>query len=282
MNSAAVSVIIPTHNRASVLARALRSVASQTLRPEEVIVVDDGSTDETQELIARDFPEATYIRQENQGVSAARNCGIARASGNWVAFLDSDDEWLAEKLEKQLEALEASPEYRLCHSEEIWIRGGRRVNPMKKHAKHGGWIFRKCLPLCAISPSSVLVRRDLLEEVGLFDTALPVCEDYDMWLRICSRHAVLFVEEPLIIKHGGHADQLSRRYWGMDRFRIRALEKIIESGHLTPEDRQAAVDVLIEKTEVYMNGARKRGKWSEVDEYRKRMETYGGTPRSEA
>ena len=115
---------------------------------------------------------------------------------------------------------------------------------MKKHAKSGGHIFRQCLPLCVISPSSVMIQRSLFDEIGLFDESLPACEDYDLWLRICARHPVLFLQEPMIIKHGGHRDQLSRRYWGMDRFRIQALEKIIDAPGLSPADRIAVAEML--------------------------------------
>jgi GT2 family glycosyltransferase len=154
------------------------------------------------------------------------------AKHEWIAFLDSDDEWLPHKLERQCEALERHPQYRFCHTDEIWIRRGRRVNPMKKHAKHRGYIFDQCLPLCVISPSSALIHRDLFDRYGTFDPELPVCEDYDLWLRICAREPVLYVDEALLLKFGGHEDQLSQAYWGMDRFRIRALENLIRSGAL--------------------------------------------------
>jgi len=249
------------------LERALRSVFAQTIAAGEVIVVDDGSTDHTQELIHSRFPAARYLHQENRGVSTARNRGIEAARGGWVAFLDSDDEWLPQKLECQLRRLAEQPELRICHTEEIWIRRGSRVNPMKKHAKRGGWIFRHCLPLCAMSPSSILLHREVFEAVGLFDEELPACEDYDLWLRITARYPVLFVEEPLIVKHGGHEDQLSRRFFGMDRFRIRALEKILAGGDLPDEDRRAVAATLAEKARIYASGARKRGKLSEAQHY---------------
>lgn len=269
-----ISVVIPTYNRAELVLRALRSVLAQTRPAEQVIVVDDGSTDDTGPLVRIQFGSVDYLAQENRGVSAARNRGIEVATGEWIALLDSDDEWLPEKLERQMACLEQEPDYRLCHTDEIWVRRGRRVNPRRKHAKQGGWIFRDCLPLCAISPSSVLIHRSLFEEVGRFDETLPACEDYDLWLRVCSRWPVLFVPERLVVKHGGHEDQLSSRVWGLDRYRIQALEKVLGSAALGTEDRQAAIDMLVDKIDIYAAGARKRGRVDEADEYRLKRERW--------
>lgn len=274
MGQQKLSVIIPTHNRVGLLPRALASIHAQTSPPAEVIVVDDGSTDGTERLMQSEFPGVWYLRQENRGVAAARNHGIREARGEWLAFLDSDDEWLPQKLERQLDALAKNPELLVCHTNEIWIRRGRRVNPMKKHAKHGGRIFSKCLPLCVISPSSVVLHRSILTRTGLFDESLPACEDYDLWLRVSSLFPVLYVEEPLIMKYGGHPDQLSRRYWGMDRFRIQALEKVLASGTLSPHDQRAAVCELLDKIEVYLSGARKRGKLDEAAAYQTKRDDY--------
>jgi glycosyltransferase involved in cell wall biosynthesis len=201
-----ISVIIPTWNRSSYLARALESVYAQSISPHEVIVVDDGSTDDTREIIKQHFKDVRYLYQENRGVSSARNTGIRAAGGDWIALLDSDDCWLPHKLEHQQQLLRDNPDARICHSDEIWIRNGKRVNPMKKHAKRGGYIFKHCLPLCAISPSSAIIRHDLFDEIGLFDESLPACEDYDLWLRLCAAYPVLYADEALLIKHGGHAD----------------------------------------------------------------------------
>ncbi len=261
--------MIPTYNREERLPAAIRSVLDQSLPPSEIIVIDDGSTDTTPAIMGN-FPEVSYIRQENQGVSQARNHGIRVAKHPWIAFLDSDDEWLPHKLERQWEALERQPQYRFCHTDEIWIRKGRRVNPMKKHAKRGGHIFDRCLPLCVISPSSVLIHRELFDRYGMFDPELPVCEDYDLWLRICAREPVLYVDEPLLLKFGGHEDQLSHAHWGMDRFRIRALEKLIGSGVLEGEALGGAVDTLCRKIDIYANGAEKRRRIEEAASYREK------------
>ena len=215
-----ISVIIPTFNSCEVLERALRSVYAQTTPVFEVLVIDGGSSDGTAEMVRRKFPHCRYISEQTKGVSHARNIGILQTSGEWIALLDSDDEWLPGKLATQIEALAKHPDCRLCHTEEIWVRNGVRVNQMKKHAKSGGWVFRKCLPLCDISPSASMIKRSLLDEVGLLDEEMLVCEDYDLWLRICSQEPVAYVEQPQIIKYGGHDDQLSHQLWGMDRFRI--------------------------------------------------------------
>ena len=269
-----VSVIIPTFNRAHVLSRALDSVLAQTRAAEEVIVVDDGSSDATAEVVSSDYPQVTLLQQENLGVSAARNRGIAQATGDWIALLDSDDRWLPTKLETQFDLIERNPGYRLCHTEEIWIRNGRRINQMEKHRKSGGHIYSKCLPLCVISPSAAVINRSLLDEVGLFDESLPACEDYDLWLRICAHEPVLFVETPQIEKHGGHEDQLSRRHWGMDRFRIRALEKMLASDVLSQEQRAETLAILLGKAAILEQGARKRGKLQRAHYYARLIEHY--------
>lgn len=267
---ARVSVVIPTWNRAALVTRALRSVVGQTHAPNEILVVDDGSTDGTSERVRDQFPNVRVITQPNRGVSAARNTGIRAATGEWLALLDSDDEWLPTKLARQLASITDATV--LSHCDEIWIRRGRRVNPMNKHRKYGGSIFEQCLPLCVISPSSVLIRRTLLDEVGLFDETLPACEDYDLWLRVTARYPVSFIDEPLIVKHGGHDDQLSRRYWGMDRFRIAALEKILAASILDGPARAAAKSMLAKKISIYAAGARKRGRSFEASRYENRLE----------
>jgi GT2 family glycosyltransferase len=269
-----ISVVIPTYNRCELLRRALLSVFSQTLLPAEVAVIDDGSTDGTNAMILKEFPEVAYYRQENCGVSSARNIGIHHTTGDWLAFLDSDDEWLPEKLIHQTTALAASPESKICHTEELWIRNGVRVNPAKKYAKSGGWIFKQCLPHCAISPSTIMVHRSVFENIGLFDTCLPACEDYDLWLRITAIYPVLLIEKPQIKKYGGHEDQLSQKFWGMDRFRITALQKSIDTGQLSNENQQAAVNMLLIKAKISLKGVTKRGKTDEATYYQQLIQRY--------
>ena len=256
-----ISVIIPVYNRRELVVRAIQSVLAQTYRDCEVLVVDDASDDGTAEQVRQEFGNAVQLleQEHNRGVSAARNCAIAVARGEWVAFLDSDDEWLPAKLEKQIAALEQSG-LQICHTEEIWIRNGVRVNPHKHHRKYGGDIFLQALPLCVMSPSSIVIHRDVLARVGLFDETLPACEDYDLFLRLACRYKVLFLEEYLIVKHGGHADQLSHAHYAMDRFRVKALDKVLrEVLDLRQDYRQAAIAILIKKARIVYNGAAKHG-----------------------
>jgi glycosyltransferase involved in cell wall biosynthesis len=262
-----ISVIIPSYNRGHTLERALQSVFAQTSPVDEVILVDDGSTDASTEMVGAKFPGVKILRQSNRGVSAARNRGIRAAAFEWIALLDSDDCWLEHKIERIRGAARLHPDINLYHSDEIWMRRGRRVNPMQKHRKSGGWIFRRCLPLCAISPSATVIRKATLLEIGLFDENLPACEDYDLWLRFCHRYPVHYIDEPLIVKHGGHDDQLSRRYAAMDRFRVRALLGLLETGSLSAGDYQAAAVELRTRLEILVDGAHKHGNQVLIDEF---------------
>lgn len=269
-----ISVIIPVYNRQKVLGRAVESVLCQTRPADEIIIVDDGSTDDTRLFIQKAYPALIYIYQQNKGISRARNMGIRKAHGDWLAFLDSDDEWLPSKLAAQSRALSRQPHFRICHTNEIWIRRNKRVNQGKKHEKSGGDIFEKCLPLCVISPSSVMIHRTVFETYGLFDESLPVCEDYDLWLRICAFMPVLYLPEAQVIKYGGHPDQLSHRFWGIDRFRIRALEKIIDTPGLSPEKNTMAKKEIVRKIDIYLAGALKRRKKEEVNHYQRLRKKY--------
>jgi glycosyltransferase involved in cell wall biosynthesis len=256
-----ITVIIPVYNRAESVIRAVESVLSQTYSPAEIIIVDDGSDDDPGESLSRQNDiRLKIIRQKNTGVAGARNAGIKAASFDWLAFLDSDDWWQPGKLAAQVDWHKAHPDYLISQTDEIWIRNGLRVNPKKYHAKPEGDIFALSLERCLISPSAVLINSHLFEEVGLFDVDLPVCEDYDLWLRISARYPVGLIPDKLVIKTGGHADQLSRKYWGMDRFRVKAIEKLLAAGTLTEVQQTAALDCLERKATILRNGAAKRGK----------------------
>lgn len=262
-----VSVIIPTYNRENWVKEAVNSILAQSYPHYELIVVDDGSDDNTGKIFDPVKSKIKYISQPHSGPSAARNKGINVSSGEWIAFLDSDDLWKREKLKKQMETLQEKTRFKVCYTEEIWIRNGKFVNPRKKHAKYCGWIYPHCLPVCIISPSSVIIHRSVFEEVGFFDTSLPVAEDYDLWLRISSRYPIKLIPEKLIIKRGGHPGQLSKKYWGIDRFRIIALEKMMNQPHLPVNWKIATLKELANKATIVARGSKKRGKWAEYDFY---------------
>lgn len=249
------SVIIPTYNRESVLPRAVESVLAQSYQSFELIIVDDGSTDKTfQYLQGLKDPKVRLIALKNGGVSRARNEGVRISQGEWIAFLDSDDEWLAEKLNIQYRFIQEHPDYKIHHGEEIWIRNGKRVNPMKKHQKSGGDQFLPSLKLCLISPSTVVLRRDLYESLGGFREDYPVCEDYDLWLRILKDHSVGFSREFLIKKYGGHEDQLSRKYFAMDYWRVKTLVALLKEKELSSEREEELRSVLAFKIKVLIQG----------------------------
>lgn len=269
-----VSVIIPTYNRAAWLVAAVESVLAQSYSNFELLVIDDGSIDNTREVVTRYAEKVRYIYQSNRGPAAARNRGLQEAHGDYIAFLDSDDRWLKHKLREQVALVTSDPSLKICYTDEIWIRHGRRVNQKKIHRKYSGWIYQRCLPLCIISPSSVMIQREVLAMVGGFDESFPVCEDYELWLRISRVYPIAFIAKPLIIKTGGHPDQLSHQYWGLDRFRVAALVKILDSALLARDDRRATITTLRQKCQILVQGFSKRGKLDESQYYRSLAEKY--------
>ena len=272
-NKYKISVVIPTLNRINTLQRALDSVINQTYKPAEIIVVDNGSSDGTLKFLREQYPKITILTENKIGVSSARNKGIKKSINQWIALLDSDDAWHPRKLEIQTSMLDSAlKEYNLIHTDEVWFRNNKHINQMKKHKKQGGYIFERCLSLCCISPSSVLFKKNILDKVGLFDESLPVCEDYDMWLKICSSEEVLFAQDKLTYKYGGHKDQLSKSYWGMDRFRIKSIENIIKNFDLTYIQKKQAKKELIKKLKIIINGAFKRNNLSIVNEFSTKLE----------
>ena len=275
-NKYKISVVIPTLNRINTLQRALDSVINQTYKPAEIIVVDNGSSDGTLKFLREQYPKIIILTENKIGVSSARNKGIKKSINQWIALLDSDDAWHPRKLEIQTSMLDSAlKEYNLIHTDEVWFRNNKHINQMKKHKKQGGYIFERCLSLCCISPSSVLFKKNILDKVGLFDESLPVCEDYDMWLKICSSEEVLFAQDKLTYKYGGHKDQLSKSYWGMDRFRIKSIENIIKNFDLTYKQKKQAKKELIKKLKIIINGAFKRNNLSIVNEFSTKLEYWG-------
>ena len=278
--SSMISVIIPSYNRACFLKEAIQSVleqdyfASQTASDLfELLIIDDGSTDNTREIVKSFGDKVCYHFQMNKGISTARNLGLSLARGDYITFLDSDDLWKKEKVKAQMNLIENIPQAKICYTEEIWVRRGRRVNPKKKHRKYSGWIFDKVLPLCLLSLSSALFRREVFEEIGGFDEELPVCEDYDFGIRVAQRYPIYLISKPLIVKRGGHPDQISQKFWGMDRFRIKALEKALKLG-LTPSQEMLVRQELVRKYQVLVTGFKKRNKQEEAKKYLILLEKY--------
>jgi len=269
-----ISVVIPTYNRKEELRRALDSILNQTIRFNEIIVVDGGSDDGTK-LVLQEYAvrEVRTLVQTGEGVSNARNEGIRESTNEWVAFLDSDDWWLPNKLEEQVRFHLNFPRYLISQTDEIWIRNNIRVNPKKYHLKKGGRIFDLCLERCMITPSAVLINKCIFDDVGLFDESLPVCEDYDLWLRVAKKYEVGLIEEKLVVKTGGHPDQLSVKYWGMDRFRVKALEKMLEEP-LGLEEKKGVLDTLIKKSWILAQGSTKRNETTRAQLYQEKTEEY--------
>ena len=264
MEKSLVSIILPTYNRAEFIGKALDSVLAQTYGNWECVLIDDGSTDHTRDvLVPFDDPRIRVLRQENRGVSGARNAGIAACRGDVIALLDSDDEWLPVKLETQLSYMRDNG-YEICQTEEIWIRGGKRVNQPARYAKPEGWFFDRSLEMCLISPSCTMFTRKAWDDIGPFDEAMPSCEDYDMWLRACLHYPVGLVREKLTVKHGGRPDQLSVCVPCADRHRIRALVKLLQSRKLDGNQMDMALESLERKVVIYMQGCEKRGKNEEA------------------
>jgi len=261
-----VSAIIPTYNRVQSLIRAVASVVAQSWLNLEIIVVDDGSTDNSAGLLYEQFGSRIKLLRlpRNRGVSYARNRGFELSRGSFVAFLDSDDFWQPQKTERQLAFMQASPDVLISQTDEIWIRHGKQVNPCKHHKKPSGFIFAECLPLCVVSPSAVMMRRSFFAKIGLFDETLPACEDYDLWLRTACRYPISLLDEKLVTKYGGHDDQLSRTIAALDRYRIRSLLKIIGSNILSSLQRTQALEMLKSKSKIYLKGCRKRGRIEEA------------------
>lgn len=254
-----VSVVIPTYNRAGTVLRAVDSVLNQSFKDFELIVVDDGSTDDTKLWIkGYKDPRLKIFSIPHGGVARARNFGANESRGEWLCFLDSDDVWRRHKLSEQIRYHAAHPEILISQTDDVWLRHSRRVNKMKKHAAREGDIFCESLQLCLICCSSVMIKKSLFDAIGGFDESLPTCEDYDLWLRITAKHSVGFVAKPLVTKFGGHADQLSKAYPMMDRYRILALEKLIASNKLSEPQLRWAKAALLEKRGIIEKGREKR------------------------
>jgi glycosyltransferase involved in cell wall biosynthesis len=270
-----VSVVIPVYNRPELLQRAVSSVSRQSFDPFEILVVDDGSTPTVESLEDFNSIHVRILRNEKkQGVSAARNLGIREANGDWIALLDSDDEWMEEKLQKQVRHVEEHEGLHAVHTGEKWIRNRNEVIPPAYLNKSPENLWERSLQHCLICPSSVLLHKSIFETIGLFNENLAVCEDYEFWLRLLLHEEIGLVPEKLVIKHGGHPDQLSTTTWGMDRFRVQALINLIESNTLKEKQYVSAISVLVHKCLIVAKGAEKREKFEEATKYFEIARTY--------
>ncbi|MCD6459503.1 glycosyltransferase [bacterium] len=263
-----VSIIIPVYNRRKLLPRAVDSVLNQSYKKFELIIIDDGSTDNPAEIAGKyNDSRIKFIRIPHGGVSTARNTGVSLAQYDYIAFLDSDDQWVKHKLEKQINSLSKNNSYHICYTGEQWIRNGKPFTHKKALKKFSGFVFDKCLSDCFIGCSTVLLRKNLFEQSGGFDPALTVCEDYDFWLKITAKYPVLLIEEPLIIKHGGHSDQLSIKFWGNDRFRVKSIYNLLNTAILNDVQRKQALRTFTQKCAVVAGGCLKRKKYAQFSVY---------------
>ncbi len=278
MSSPFFSVIIPTFNRAQFLIHAITSVLEQSMQDFELIIINDGSTDETSTLLKKisnklNSEKLIIIDQANHGVSHARNQGLKVAKAKYIAFLDSDDRWHKDKLQKQYEYLLQKPDTKLLHSDELWIRNGKRVNPKKIHAKAGGDQFLRSIDLCCISPSSVVIAKEVLDEFNGFNEAYPVCEDYDLWLKITYKYSVDYIETPLISKYGGHDDQLSAKFKAMDFWRLKSLVQFLDKD-MEQQKRDYLEENIISRVNILRNGYSKYNRLKELAELNELISNY--------
>lgn len=260
-----ISVVIPTYNRSDFILRAIESVRNQTIKVDEIIVIDDGSNDKTKELIEN--LDLKYIYQKNSGVSNARNRGIKEAKNNWIAFLDSDDIWNNTKIENQIEFHKTNPHILISHTDELWVRNDKIINQKHHQKKPSGFCFLENIPACKIGPSTTILHKDILNDIGLFDENLKVCEDYDLWLRISLKYEIGYIDEKQIIKYAGHDNQLSFTTFAIDTYRVQALEK-----HLNSEFKEDVKLELLKKIEYILKGAKKHDNEKLIKEYSKKQE----------
>jgi glycosyltransferase involved in cell wall biosynthesis len=247
MKKPTISTIIPTYNRAEFLPRAIESILNQSLSVDEIIVVDDGSSDNTKDIVSK-YP-VTYIYKDNGGVSSTRNMGILSSNSEYITFLDSDDEWHKDKIKEQVEYHNNNPHIQFSHTDEKWIRGDKEIKKKGFNLKKEGYIFKESLFNCTIGASTVMIHRDIFDDIGVFDESLEVCEDYDLWLRVAKKYEIGLIPKELITKYAGH-EQLSFKYWGMDRYRIIALQKHIDT--IDIDDKDAVIEEIVKKIK-YIN-----------------------------
>jgi len=235
-----VSVVIPSYNCGHYLAAALDSVFAQTYQDFEIIVVDDGSTDDTSAVAARFSPRIRYIRQENRGLPAARNRGIRAAESPYIAFLDADDAWFPEKLAEQIPAFSADPEIGLVYSDLRVVYDDGQVVPSFLRTRPlagSGYVFDRIIRCGFIIPSSVVVRRSCIDQVGLFDESMRSHEDVELWSRICHRWKVKLVFQPLVMRRQ-RAGSLTESEDLRSLYGLKFYQKVMQIPGLAPEHQQ--------------------------------------------
>jgi glycosyltransferase involved in cell wall biosynthesis len=231
--SPGTSVIIPSYNSAAYLPDAIDSALNQTIVPLEVIVVNDGSTDETPRILERYQGRIVAITQENRGLSGARNRGIAAARGELVAFLDADDVWLPEKLEKQIECLNEHPRAGLVHSAALLWNHETGVQGVRFNGNPGqlaGACYEEFFTLNRVTVSTMVVRRECLAKVGIFDEDIrrPTTQDWDLCFRIARYHELAYIDKPLIL-YRVHESNATKRDLDMQEDILYVLQKALRT-----------------------------------------------------
>ncbi|WP_099067602.1 glycosyltransferase [Nostoc linckia] len=227
-----VSVIIPTYQRGHLVSQAINSVLAQTYKDYEIIVINDGSQDNTPQVLAEfsDRHHITAIHQANQGLSAARNAGIRSARGKYIAFLDDDDLWEPQKLEKQISVLEANPRIGLIYSDSLFFSDRQGLFPGSYNTAFPTPNLQVLWTLFQynyIPVLTVVVRQDCLNQVGLFDKTVTPCEDYDLWLRVIEKFPIYFLNQPLA-RYRESPSSLSQDREQMLTSHLRVKEKVID------------------------------------------------------
>jgi len=256
-----ISVIIPTYNRENLIEKTIQSVLNQTIKADEIIIIDDGSTDSTKKILEKYDQNIRYIYQKNNGVSSARNLGINKASNEWLCFLDSDDIWHEEKLAKQIAFHTKYTHILWSHTDELWKFNSKIIKQKKHQLKPSGFCFEQNIANTLIGASTLMIHKKVIDDVGAFDERLIACEDYDLWLRILFKYELGLINEKLITKIAGHENQLSFSTKLMDRYRIIALQK-----HTNTPYKESVLKQIINKCDILIQGAIKHNN-KEIEDY---------------
>jgi glycosyltransferase involved in cell wall biosynthesis len=267
MSMPEISVIIPVYNRPYLLSEAVISVLDQTHSDFDILIVDDGSTDTTPETIktlaAGDSRIKTLTLDHTGYAGLVRNRGAAQTDSRYLAFLDSDDFWLNNKLQLQRDQLAATG-LKISHTREKWIRNGLEVSQAGQKHNREGYVFQEALKKCILGPSTVMLDRVMFEETGGFREDLEIAEDYELWIRMTALHPVCYLDIPLTVKKAGHDGQLSEKYGQIEIFRIWALQSLADNPLFSSMQRDLLAKELTAKAGIYAKGCRKRGRVSDA------------------